>query len=249
MRGILVDWLVEVAEEYKLVPDTLFLSVAYIDRCLSLMPVRIRLPHSKRLRQISSSSDPRPLARRASPGLCSSDPLACVPTGLGAPRPPGRPQVVRAKLQLVGVGCMLIAAKYEEIYAPQVEEFCYITDNTYDRPQVLSMERQVKPRPTWRLRSPPAVLPFKRGGTRREHGRTPPSRPASCAASPVPMAPGPSRLPRRRPVPPDRHIPAPCAQTDDWPPCPASDPRLPVVRAHHADDQVLPPPLPPRRRG
>lgn len=40
MRGILVDWLVEVAEEYKLVPDTLFLSVAYIDRCLSLMPVR-----------------------------------------------------------------------------------------------------------------------------------------------------------------------------------------------------------------
>lgn len=36
MRGILVDWLVEVAEEYKLVSDTLYLSVAYIDRFLSL---------------------------------------------------------------------------------------------------------------------------------------------------------------------------------------------------------------------
>mmetsp|Transcript_23437 Transcript_23437/g.73461 ORF Transcript_23437/g.73461 Transcript_23437/m.73461 type:complete len:435 (+) Transcript_23437:149-1453(+) len=87
MRGILVDWLVEVAEEYKLVPDTLFLSVSCIDRYLSVN------------------------------------------------------QVVRSKLQLVGVTCMLIAAKYEEIYAPQVDEFCYITDNTYSRQEVLNMER------------------------------------------------------------------------------------------------------------
>lgn len=35
MRGILVDWLVEVAEEYKLVPDTLYLTISYIDRFLS----------------------------------------------------------------------------------------------------------------------------------------------------------------------------------------------------------------------
>lgn len=35
MRGILVDWLVEVAEEYKLLPDTLYLCVSYIDRFLS----------------------------------------------------------------------------------------------------------------------------------------------------------------------------------------------------------------------
>ena len=42
MRGILVDWLVEVAEEYKLWPDTLFLSVAFIDRCLSTMQARAR---------------------------------------------------------------------------------------------------------------------------------------------------------------------------------------------------------------
>lgn len=38
---------------------------------------------------------------------------------------------------------MLIASKYEEIYAPQVDEFCYITDNTYSRDDVLSMERVV----------------------------------------------------------------------------------------------------------
>jgi cyclin A len=36
MRGVLVDWLVEVAEEYKLVSDTLYFAVSYIDRFLSL---------------------------------------------------------------------------------------------------------------------------------------------------------------------------------------------------------------------
>ncbi|KAI3991193.1 hypothetical protein MKX01_022414, partial [Papaver californicum] len=35
MRGVLVDWLVEVAEEYKLVSDTLYMTVSYIDRYLS----------------------------------------------------------------------------------------------------------------------------------------------------------------------------------------------------------------------
>ncbi|KAI3773738.1 hypothetical protein L1987_48269 [Smallanthus sonchifolius] len=35
MRSVLVDWLVEVAEEYKLLPDTLYLTVSYIDRFLS----------------------------------------------------------------------------------------------------------------------------------------------------------------------------------------------------------------------
>ncbi|KAK7310822.1 hypothetical protein RJT34_08572 [Clitoria ternatea] len=39
MRGILVDWLIEVAEEYKLLSDTLHLSVSYIDKFLSLKPV------------------------------------------------------------------------------------------------------------------------------------------------------------------------------------------------------------------
>ncbi|MFS7955524.1 putative cyclin [Helianthus anomalus] len=34
MRGVLVDWLVKVAEEYKLLPDTLYLTVSYIHRFL-----------------------------------------------------------------------------------------------------------------------------------------------------------------------------------------------------------------------
>ncbi|XP_021758099.1 cyclin-A2-2-like isoform X1 [Chenopodium quinoa] len=91
MRGILVDWLVEVSvsEEYKLVPDTLYLTVNLIDRYLS--------------------------------GI----------------------YIEKQKLQLLGVTCMLIASKYEEMNAPQVEEFCYITANTYAREEVLNMERKV----------------------------------------------------------------------------------------------------------
>ncbi|XP_022977048.1 putative cyclin-A3-1 [Cucurbita maxima] len=89
MRGILVDWLVEVAEEYKLVSDTLYLSVSYVDRYLSLNAIS------------------------------------------------------RQKLQLVGVSAMLIASKYEEISPPHVEEFVYITDNTYNREEVVEMEADI----------------------------------------------------------------------------------------------------------
>jgi len=89
MRSILVDWLVEVAEEYKLQTETLHLAVNYIDRFLSYMAVQ------------------------------------------------------RSKLQLVGAACMFIAAKYEEIYPPDVAEFVYITDDTYTKRQVLRMEHLV----------------------------------------------------------------------------------------------------------
>ncbi|XP_066592449.1 cyclin-A2-like [Prorops nasuta] len=89
MRSILVDWLVEVAEEYRLQTETLYLAVSYIDRFLSCM------------------------------------------------------SVVRGKLQLVGTAAMFIAAKYEEIYPPDVGEFVYITDDTYSKKQVLRMEHLI----------------------------------------------------------------------------------------------------------
>ncbi|GMH17807.1 hypothetical protein Nepgr_019648 [Nepenthes gracilis] len=89
MRGVLVDWLVEVAEEYKLVPDTLYLAISYIDRYLSVNSIN------------------------------------------------------RRRLQLLGVSCMLIASKYEEITPPHVHEFCYITDNTYRKEEVVKMESDV----------------------------------------------------------------------------------------------------------
>jgi hypothetical protein len=52
------------------------------------------------------------------------------------------------KLQLVGVTAMFIAAKYEEILAPSVDEFVYMTENGYTREEILKGERiilQVRP--------------------------------------------------------------------------------------------------------
>ena len=66
MRSILVDWLVEVADEYSLTSETLFLTLNYLDRYLGLKLVK------------------------------------------------------RNRLQLVGITCMLVASKYEDIYAPPV---------------------------------------------------------------------------------------------------------------------------------
>ena len=40
MRWILIDWLVEVCEEYNLHTETLYLAVSYIDRFLSQMSVK-----------------------------------------------------------------------------------------------------------------------------------------------------------------------------------------------------------------
>lgn len=51
-----------------------------------------------------------------------------------------RRAVSRTKLQLVGCSAMLIAAKYEEIYAPEVRDFVYISDQAYNRDQILAME-------------------------------------------------------------------------------------------------------------
>ncbi|XP_047312535.1 putative cyclin-A3-1 [Impatiens glandulifera] len=89
MRGILLDWLVEVSKEYRLEPDTLYLTASYIDRFLSQRAIK------------------------------------------------------EAELQLLGVTCILIASKYGELRPPNVEEFCYVTDNTYRKDEVMNMEKEV----------------------------------------------------------------------------------------------------------
>ncbi|UJR21326.1 hypothetical protein I4U23_024420 [Adineta vaga] len=87
MRTILVDWLIEVADEYKLNDETLFLSAQYVDRFLSTV------------------------------------------------------NVTRSKLQLLGTTCMYVASKYEEMYPPALDEFSFITDNTYETKHILRMEQ------------------------------------------------------------------------------------------------------------
>jgi hypothetical protein len=45
------------------------------------------------------------------------------------------------KLQLVGVTAMFIAAKYEEMFAPSVDEFVFMTENGYPKEEILKGER------------------------------------------------------------------------------------------------------------
>ncbi|KAG2621724.1 cyclin-A3-1-like [Panicum virgatum] len=114
MRTILVDWLVEVAEEYKLVADTLYLAISYVDRFLSANALS------------------------------------------------------RDKLQLLGVAAMLIAAKYEEISPPHAEDFCYITDNTYTKQELLKTESEILKLLQFELGNP-TIKTFLRRFTRSAH--------------------------------------------------------------------------------
>eukprot|EP01116_Phalansterium_solitarium_P019493 TRINITY_DN5463_c0_g1_i1.p1 TRINITY_DN5463_c0_g1~~TRINITY_DN5463_c0_g1_i1.p1 ORF type:complete len:522 (+),score=62.87 TRINITY_DN5463_c0_g1_i1:192-1757(+) len=91
MRAILVDWLVEVSQEFNIREETLFLNVHLVDRFLSL--TRGPLP--------------------------------------------------RSRLQLLGLATLFIAAKYEEIYPPIVNDLVFIADNIYDRKDVVAMEQIV----------------------------------------------------------------------------------------------------------
>jgi len=86
-RSILVDWLVQVHARFALLPETLYLTINYIDRFLSLK------------------------------------------------------QVALTKLQLVGAVSLFIAAKYEEIHCPSVNEIVFMVDNGYSVDEVLKAER------------------------------------------------------------------------------------------------------------
>jgi len=103
MRGILLDWLVEVHLKFKLGPETLFLTTNILDRVLE------------------------------------------------------REQVVRGKLQLIGVVALLIAAKYEEIFAPEVRDLVHITDNAFTREEILATEALVLSLLEYNLTTPSAL--------------------------------------------------------------------------------------------
>ncbi|KAL1193198.1 Cyclin-B2-3 [Cardamine amara subsp. amara] len=87
MRGILIDWLIEVHYKFELMEETLYLTINVIDRFLAVH------------------------------------------------------QIVRKKLQLVGVTALLLACKYEEVSVPVVDDLILISDKAYTRREVLDMEK------------------------------------------------------------------------------------------------------------
>merc|ERR1712096_201685 len=91
MRAVLIDWLVGVHLQFHLLQETLYTTVAILDRFLQV--------------EVGSVS--------------------------------------RNKLQLVGVAAMLVAAKYEEVYSPEIKDFVYITDEAYTEKDILRMEIRI----------------------------------------------------------------------------------------------------------
>ena len=63
-------------------------------------------------------------------------------------------KVNRQRLQLVGVVSLMIAAKYEEIYPPEVRDYVYICDNAYSREQIIQMEQTILAKLNFRLTVP-----------------------------------------------------------------------------------------------
>lgn len=59
-----------------------------------------------------------------------------------------------AKLQLVGITCMFIAAKVEEIVAPSASNFLYCADSSYTETEILQAERYVLKTIDWNLSYP-----------------------------------------------------------------------------------------------
>ena len=87
MRAILLDWLIEVCEVYKLHRETYYLTVDYLDRYLS-----------------------------------------------------NNSNVTKTRLQLIGITCLFMAAKVEEIYPPKIAEFAYVTDGACTEEDILNQE-------------------------------------------------------------------------------------------------------------
>mmetsp|Transcript_6030 Transcript_6030/g.12218 ORF Transcript_6030/g.12218 Transcript_6030/m.12218 type:complete len:352 (-) Transcript_6030:288-1343(-) len=51
-----------------------------------------------------------------------------------------RKSLVRQKLQLLGITAMLLASKHEEMYAPETQDFVYISDKSYTKNDIFKME-------------------------------------------------------------------------------------------------------------
>ncbi|EGD74548.1 cyclin B [Salpingoeca rosetta] len=51
--------------------------------------------------------------------------------------------VTRDDVQLVGITAMMVAAKYEEMYPPELGDYVYITDKAYSEDRILAMERKL----------------------------------------------------------------------------------------------------------
>lgn len=135
MRMILIDWLIDVHLKFKLHPETIFLAVNLIDRYLSCVNSKHRGVNNGST--AATTTNPVPTDK-------DFNTMSFVP---------------RSQLQLVGVSAILLAAKYEEIWPPEVRECVHISASTYTREEIIKMERSICAALGFRL-TVPTSFPF-----------------------------------------------------------------------------------------
>jgi len=70
--------------------------------------------------------------------------------------------VTKSKLQLVGITSMFIAAKYQEIYPPDLKDFIHVTDKAYTKEDILDMEGKILCLLNFKLTIPSALCFLER---------------------------------------------------------------------------------------
>lgn len=88
-RSRIIDEIIRVHNAFKLIPESLYLSINLLDRYLSHKDVKLK------------------------------------------------------NLRLLGIACMFVASKYEEIYAPELRDFVWIFQNMFTSDQILEMEYEI----------------------------------------------------------------------------------------------------------
>ncbi|XP_062503220.1 G2/mitotic-specific cyclin-B-like [Corticium candelabrum] len=65
--------------------------------------------------------------------------------------------IAKTNFQLLGVTCMHVAAKFEEIYPPTIDDYVYVTDNTYSAQEIRKQEILVLKSLHYRISRPLAI--------------------------------------------------------------------------------------------
>ena len=69
-------------------------------------------------------------------------------------------QIVRKKLQLLGVASLLMSCKSQEIYYPKLDDLINITDNAYSKQELIEMEHNVLKELNFNIMSPTSNIFF-----------------------------------------------------------------------------------------
>jgi hypothetical protein len=147
MRVILLDWLSELAHEYLLGRETYHLAVSSFDRFVDIAG---RAQWYRTQCAVAAADGTAPPELPAP--FCDAAYRVCIDDV---------PVVTRGNLQLIGIACLSIAAKLDEIHPPGTVDLEAATDCAYSRAQIVAMEAIILRSLQWALH-PPTVFAYVR---------------------------------------------------------------------------------------